>query len=193
MAITVKLTDATIALGGDWNGALAMVKSIAGRSYDGQAKTWALPLDLKAFSARAAGRPFDVLASATAHRAGEHVTRWGTRYGRNEWDAKRAVDAIQVPAALVAEAQQKRDAAERALIAVLGPNAAKVRNLYDRFAGDLDEAAELGYITFSSPARKAAIEAAFETYFADLEAAEQAIDDFRAIEERKIAEDYGIY
>lgn len=198
MAITVKLNDATISLGGDFAGALALVKSITGRCYDATNKTWTVPQDLKTFSSWASGLPFDVL-SGPAHRSGEHVTCWGTRYARNEWDAKTAKNNIQVPDALADEAHAKRDAAEQALDATLRSFGmddraiARLRGLYTQFAGDLGEAEEYGRIQFSSAERRAAVEIAFETYYRDWLKADEAVEDFIAAEERRIDEAHGVY
>ncbi|HEU5013936.1 MAG TPA: hypothetical protein VFT66_15555 [Roseiflexaceae bacterium] len=197
--LTVKLTDATVQVGGDFQNALAFIKSFDGRRYDGATKVWTVPTTLKAFAARCSF-PYDVAAASgdARHRSGEHVTRWGTRYRGDEWSAKREYAAMQPPAALIAEEQTKRDAAEQALIATLrgfgldDNGIARLRGLYDRCMGNLSEAEALGKIRFSSPERRAAVEAAFDAYYDAWNNADEGVEDYMDYEHRRIHEKYGL-
>ena len=186
MAITVKLSDATISLGGDFATALACVKAVPGRAYDSATKTWSVPQTLLHFQAAARGLPIDVVSSA-AGRSGQHITRYGNKYSAAEWDAKRAVDALVVPSAIAARCQQREDAAWQAFVAVIGDEA-KARQIdavLQRY-GSAEEAEEYGRIRFSSPARRAEIAAAWEQYLTEYLKSSEEGDDWLAAETERI-------
>jgi len=193
MAITVKLSDATISLGGDFATALACVKGVPGRAYNGATKTWSVPQTLHQFQAVARGLPIDVVSSASAGRSGQHITRYGSKYSAAEWDAKRAVDALVVPSAIAARCQQREDAAWQSFVAVIGDEA-KARQIdavLQRY-GSAEEAEEYGRIRFSSPARRTEIAAAWEQYLtAYLKASEEG-DDWLAAETARIYDETGL-
>lgn len=200
MAISVKLNDAEIRLGGEFGSALAFVKGFTGRSYDGQAKAWTVPMTLLDFQKSASGRfPIDVLSAANAARSGQHITKYGNKYSANEWSAKREYDAVRLPDALTAEARAREAAAEQALVEALkgfgmgDETIAKLRFIEQRFHGDLAEAEEYGKIRFSSAERREAIESAFARYWSDYLKAGEAVEDFLDAEQRRIDEKYGIY
>jgi hypothetical protein len=191
MAITVKLNDMTVTVGGDFQSALAFVKSFNGRRFDAATKTWIVPTTSKEFR-QGCTLPLDL-------GTGEHITSWGTRYSGSEWDAKHERDNITVPAGIVAQVAAAERAAEQALIdtlRALGMNdatIAKLRGIHNRFHGDLDLAVEMGKIVFSSAARRQAIENAFEAWETAYLKAQDAADDYIAAEERRIDEKYGVY
>ena len=198
MAINVQLIDALVQVGGDFQSALAFVKSFQHMPFDRERKLWTLPItDLKTFQARCTF-PFDIASASQSHRSGEHVTRYGTRYTANEWAATRASDALVPPDALVAQAQANEAAAEAAFLAslrVFGYSdalIARLRSIYDRFVGDLDEAEELGYVTFPVPGRKQQIEAIFETYYDAMLKADECVQDWLAAKQYKIDDSYGM-
>lgn len=186
MAITVKLSDATISLGGDFAFALACVKGVPGRAYDSATKTWRVPITLLQFQGVARGLPIDVVSSA-AGRSGQHITRYGNKYSAAEWDAKRAVDALVVPSAIAQRCQQREDAAWQAFVAVIGDEA-KARQIdavLQRY-GSAEEAEEYGRIRFSSPARRAEIAAAWEQYLTEYLKSSEEGDDWLAAETERI-------
>lgn len=165
MAITVKLTDAMVSLGGDFAVALARVKAISGRAYESSTKTWSVPQTLLQFQKEISGLPFDVLSATNAARSGQHVTRHGNKYSSAEWAAKRAVDALVVPAEIVARVEAREQAAWQAFVAVIGDEAKarQVSAVLQRYESAA-EAEEYGRIKFSSPARRAEIDAAWDAY-----------------------------
>ena len=198
MAINVQLIDALVQVGGNFQDALAFVKSFQHLPFDRERKLWTLPItDLKTFQARCTF-PFDIASASQSHRSGEHVTRYGTRYSRDAWEAKRASDALVPPDALVDAAQANKAAAEAAFLAslrVFGYSdalIARLRSIYDRFVGDLDEAEELGYVTFPVPGRKQQIEAIFETYYDAMLKADECVQDWLAAKQYKIDDSYGM-
>lgn len=197
MAINVQLIDALVQVGGNFQDALAFVKSFQHMPFDRERKLWALPAtDLKTFQARCTF-PFDIASASQSHRSGEHVTRYGTRYSRDAWEAKRASDALVPPDALVDAAQANKAAAEAAFLAslrVFGYSdalIARLRSIYDRFVGDLDEAEELGYVQFSA-GRKQQIEKIFETYYEAMLKADECVQDWLAAKQYKIDDSYGM-
>lgn len=196
MAITIKLEDATISLGGRFEDALALVKRLAPRNaFDRNTKVWTLPLTLVEFN-RQHAFPMDVLTAASPARSGQHITRYGTRYSGEEWSAKKAIDAIRVPDEIMARCAAKLAAAEQAFLTETGmtqQQAHQVRALWMRFVGDFDEAEAFGKIRFSSPARKAQIIAAMDAWIdAELHADDEA-EAYRAREERRILDGTGLY
>lgn len=197
MAINVQLIDALVQVGGNFQDALAFVKSFQHLPFDRERKLWTLPTtDLKTFQARCTF-PFDIASASQSHRSGEHVTRYGTRYSRDAWEAKRAFDALVPPDALVDAAQANEAAAEAAFLAslrVFGYSdalIARLRSIYDRFVGDLDEAEELGYVQFSA-GRKQQIEKIFETYYEAMLKADECVQDWLAAKQYKIDDSYGM-
>jgi hypothetical protein len=190
MSITVKLNDMTIRVGGDFQTALAFVKSFPGRSYDRETKVWVVPTTSKEFRGRCS-LPLDL--------GDGHITSWGTRYSTSEWRAKIERDTIKVPAKIVAQVTAAEQAAEQQLIDALrglgmdDATIVKLRGVYDRFHGDLGLAAEMGKIIFTSEERQQAIETAFEAHSWAYLRAQEIADDFIAAQERQIDEKYGVY
>lgn len=200
MALTIKLQDATVSLGGEFSSALAFVKSLPGRKYDGATKTNSAAMTLKEFSARAQGRPFDVQSAAQSHRSGEHVTRWGTRYSRNEWDAMRAADKAAGEAAHAARPQV--EAAEREIRAELqrralenAPSAEIARKMAALVEADggMSEAIERRLVKFSTPERESAWLAIDEWYWDAMWKAGEVERDAEAAARERVNDTYGIY
>lgn len=202
MAVTVKLTNATVSLGGEFSSALALVKSLPGRRYDSATKVNMVSIGLKEFSAVAAvhGLPFDVQSSAEAFRSGEHVTRWGTRYSRDEWDAMREGDKAAAAAAqaarpqvVAAEAEVRAELQRRAL--ENAPNAEIARKMAALVEADggMGEALERGLVKFSTPERKAAWLAIDEWYWNAMWQAGEAERDAECAARERVAQQYGIY
>lgn len=190
MAVMVKLNDATVSVGGDFNAALAYVKGFAGRRFDGATKMWIVPAALKDFTPIA---PMDIISG---QRGGQHVTRYGTRYSSQEWRLEQELHNAQAPIEAVRASAAAQDAAERALVAALGmPEAtvARMKGIELRCSGDWDEAVAAGWIKFSSPERRAAVETAFEAYHTAMCAALDIETAARQDVEQAIRERYEIY
>lgn len=191
MAITVKLQDETVRVGGDFQAALSVVKSFRGARFDPATKVWSIPAGIKEFRQRC-GLPLDLASGA-------HVTRWGTRYGAGEWAAKQASARITIPAEIMQQVDAAEQRAEQDLLGTLSSFGisdqaviAKLRRLYSDFVGDLGEAETCGKIRFSNPTRRAALEAALEAYDEDWLKAQEIAEDYRAAEQRRIEEEYGV-
>ena len=77
----------------------------------------------------------------------EHITRYGNKYSRAEWDAKKAVDAIRIPDEIARRCEVLHTAAWAALVAVIGDDAKATQVLgVARRYESLDEAEEYGRI-----------------------------------------------
>jgi hypothetical protein len=168
MAITVKLQNGTVSVGGEFKTALAFVKSLPGRRFDGATKTWTVAMGLEDFGKRCR-LPYDILAGQNSQarlQSGNHVTRYGTAYTRSEWDANKAVWV-----------------AERKISAEFGDKfSALKRELRDRLEGiglsdravdflmarenifSIEELEERGAVKFSSEERRAAVLAVAKWY-----------------------------
>ena len=194
MPITVKLTDAMVSLGGDFAVALARVKAISGRAYDSSTKTWSVPQTLLQFQKEVSGLPVDVLSAANPARSGQHITRYGNKYSRAEWAAKRAVDALVVPAEIVARVEAREQAAWQAFVAVIGDEAkAKQASAVLQRYESAAEAEEYGRIKFSSTARRAEIDAAWDAYQTALYRADQEAKDWIDAETHRIYDGTELY
>lgn len=184
MPITVKLTDAMVSLGGDFAVALARVKAISGRAYDSSTKTWSVPQTLLQFQKEVSGLPVDVLSA----------TRYGNKYSSAEWAAKRAVDALVVPAEIVARVEAREQAAWQAFVAVIGDEAkAKQASAVLQRYESAAEAEEYGRIKFSSTARRAEIDAAWDAYQTALYRADQEAKDWIDAETHRIYDGTELY
>ena len=94
MAIKVSLNDGIVEVGGNFQSALAFVKRQDGRKYDPTTKTWTVPQTVKEFIGwNNAGLPIDIVSGDNSNRYGDgnHVTRYGNVYSRDEWDAQKEV------------------------------------------------------------------------------------------------------
>lgn len=154
MALTVKLTDATVQVGGNFQQALGFVKRIDGRTFDGTTKTWSVPVDLKAFR-RLCSLPLDIIAGGGV-QAGRHITRYGSVYDRNEWEAKQATPAA-VEAATASFPSQfaalEQELAGRVAACGFAPHL--VPRITSIIASmQLEEMEEVGQVRYSTPERR---------------------------------------
>lgn len=156
MGIKVNLTDGQVELGGDFWRALAFVKAIEGRSYDGPTKTWTVPMTLQEFDSKNHAFPMDVLVGNSSNRnqTGAHHTRYGNVYTRDEWDANKAIWKME------AEVERKYapeiDAVKIDFVKALvdeGISENAARSVL-ALAWDFEEAVDRGKIQFSSQARQ---------------------------------------
>jgi hypothetical protein len=166
MAITVKLTDTTVKVGGEFKEALATIKAQAGRTYDPATKTWTVPMSLADFR-KVCSLPMDV-------EDGRHITAYGNPYSRSEWDATKAARRESATAEQAVRSQHAAnyetiDAELVARLEAINPKGAA--QLAKLIKDDALEAAEnAGRIKFSSPARRDALHTIAAWY-------EQAIDE----------------
>lgn len=163
MAIRVQLTDATVDVGGKFDEVIAFIRRLPGRRYSDKVNH--VELTLKEF-ARQCGYPYDVVNATDAHRAGQHVTRYGTRYGRGEWNAKKEIEGIEAEVNnQFAARYDALDADLKAQVASLGLDP-RIIDVLRR--GDLSELVEAGRVCFTSKEREEAIFTLEKWYFRSL-------------------------
>lgn len=183
MAIKVKLADGTVEVGGEFKAALEFIKGQVGRKWDAASKTWSVPQAVEQFRK---GCSFPLTLPG-----GDHVTRYGTRYERNEWaclqeesQAERAVARpyLDKTDEAMAEFRRKLEAAglsERGIGIVVN------------YQGMLDAAERDGMIGFSSPARRSEIEAICQGWHAEMDRLTRDLDDATHAAKENIAKKYG--
>lgn len=216
MAIKVNLADGNAEVGGEFNSALAFVKSFDGRKYDAAVKTWTVPVKLAEFLKRAEGRGLPTEYSGAAYPTGRresgHQTRYGNRYDNSEWAAMG--EARQAGSAAGQAMQEQVEAAEKALreaqmaflLKAVEGNAQVAEQLYRSFVGfnarwlmwSVEEVEAAGAIQFSSPARREAVIKAVEAardnnLLKGVLQAWQDQEDARVLAEQEIYEKYGVF
>ena len=180
--ITVSTKTGTIKVGGDFNQALTFIKGIQGRKFDGATKTWNVPLTAQELKTRMSGFPVEM-------PNGDHVTRYGNRYARNEWDAKCEAEKVNVTH------DENRRAVRQQMIAELGEwiqadKIAFVANLIESF--QLAGMMEYGKVKFSTPEKEAAILAIDDRYNAAMSKIIDAEEEEEAAKIERIYERYGV-
>lgn len=191
MGIIVKLSDATVEVGGEFSSTLAFVKGLPSRRYNSADKTNSVTMTLAEF-ARSCGRPYDVRSAAQTHRSGEHVTRWGTRYSRNEWDAKNEIAAAEKQ--IAQEFQPRYDALKAELrqrSTAIGLDARAVA-MIER-AGELEMMIEAGRVQFRTDARRREVLALNDWYASAWNAIYEEEQDRAGDAAKQILEANGIY
>jgi len=166
MGIKVNLEDGMVEIGGNFQGALAFVKRQKGREYDPATKTWTVPQTIKDFVGwNRAGLPIDIMSGDNSNRYGDgnHVTRYGNVYSRDEWDAqKEAWKAEGEIAAKYAPENAQNDRLFAEALREVGVSEKGIR-MIRAYIWDLEEVE--GYrIKFSSPERRKQIYAIVEAY-----------------------------
>lgn len=188
MAITVKLTDATVSVGGDFGRALSFIKGLPGRRYDGATKTNSVALSLADFRAAALhGYTFEIVSGANA---GAKVAQHGNVYTRSERDAygatrdaEKRIAAEYAPRFDALDAELRRRATEAGI-------PAQVVGWIERF--EIEDMVECGRLQFSSDARRQQVETLGAWYDRAYHALYQERDDVRDTAERDIYAQYGI-
>ncbi len=166
MGIKVSLSDGMVEVGGEFKSALSFVKGQKGRTYDPATKTWAIPMTVKEFVGyNRTGRPLDILSSNGRGRyeSGNHVTRYGTAYSRNEWDSQREIWKAEkeVAAKYAPESDEVEMAFSEAMIAI-GVSKEGIR-IIRAFIWDFEDV-EGDRFQFSSQERRDKIFAIVEAY-----------------------------
>ena len=156
MAITVKLQDQTVRVGGNFQGALRWVKGFQGRTYDPRTKTWTVPTTYVEFKKRSRF-PLDI-------DGGDHVTKYGNAYTRGEWNTNKAIWKSEEE---VADKYFDEHAVNRDWLCnelqKIGVNEQGARYILARHE-TLDIEKECGRVQFSSPQRRKQVLAAVEKF-----------------------------
>ncbi len=193
MAITVKLQDGTVSVGGEFNRALSFVKGLTGRRFDGATRTWTVPMGLTEFGQRCS-LPYDVLGgNGTGHNAsGNHVTRYGNAYSREEWTATK--EARRAESRVADEFAPKFDALKAELcsrIQAAGLSDAAVKFLASgTHIFEIEDLEEMRAIKFSSAERRAAVLAVAKWYDGEYVKLHNAEQDAMEGERERIFEHY---
>lgn len=196
MGIKVKFNDGLVEVGGEFTEALAWVKSLQGRKYDSSTKTWSCPAEMQA-TMRYCSFPYDVLAgdgSNGKYRSGNHVTKYGSVYSREEWQQAQEIRSIQ----LEGDYSRQLDDAYGQLLAELRATGA-LEKVVVGIACEIQDGnsiawlEEAGKIVFTSLDRRQAFVAAEEKYFEAIARISRAEGDELATKEELIFEKYDIY
>lgn len=167
--ITVNCKDGKIQIGGNFDSAKAIVKAMGGK-FDWNSKEWTVTCPVKEFDPLRIGLPVDVISGEQNGRmaSGNHATRYGNVYSRNEWNATQEAGKVS----LHEEYQPKHDALKNELRAKLTAfNPASADRLYPIISGlELDIYIEQGVVQFTSPEREQALRA-IEDWFCDAQTA----------------------
>lgn len=171
MAIKVFCKDGSLEIGGAFADALAVVKAVPGRQYDGSLKAWRVGISCKEMAARTS---LQIILPS-----GERVFPGGNRYTTEEWELLK--EEHQRVEAAVDAAQDAEISAIRWLksrIAALGlPEAAqkKLIGIIANAGGDgLSGAEEEGKIQFSSAERRSLLLGIEDEYLRRVNAAYDA-------------------
>ena len=191
MGVKVKLTDGEVELGGNFQSALSFVRGFTGRSHDPSTKTWTIPITLKEFG-KHNSFPTEVLGSKGRHGryvAGNHITKYGTVYSADEWDAnKRAWKAEAEISSGFSGSYQDAESKFRQALAEIGVSQQGISVLV-RNTWDLEEMVEFGRIKFASQEHERQVMAAVESYRQALEQTGQQEDDAIAAAQENIFND----
>lgn len=177
MAIRVKLSDATIELGGNFNSALQFVKGFSGRKYDPATKTWTVPTSISEFQ-KHNRFPTEILSGNGGNRyaSGNHVTKFGNAYSRDEWDATQEARSVEAKvAADFAKEKVALDSQFRQRLADIGLSENAIGLLASK-PFDTEEMEEAGRIHFSSDERRTEIYAAIKWFRSEMERVWRAED-----------------
>lgn len=189
--IKVKLNDGKkVKVGGDFQRALEMIKAIPGRKYDGQEKTWTVPMDLGEFCSKASfySLPIDIIegdGESQRLASGNHITSYGNAASSEEWRAQKDVWAaekrITNEHADAIEAPKQWFVSEMVAIGIPEQAAKSVLGLIQ--IHDLEYQIGIGKIQFSSQEREQQVRALVAEYWkrqmAAYEAEEAALDSAR--------------
>lgn len=180
--ITVQTTTGKVNIGGDFNRAVAQVKAVSGRKFDSQSKTWSVPISAEELKKKLCMLPIDL-------PNGQHITRYGNHYDRNEWQATQEANKVSIT-----------HSNDRAVLSAwlrdeLGKWIASdkigfVAGLIETFK--LEDQMERGKVQFSTPEKETGVLAIDEEYCRRIyviTSAEQ--DEEEAIQERIFAK-YGV-
>jgi hypothetical protein len=165
MAIRINLKDATVELGGNFNSALRFVKGFSGRKYDPTTKTWTVPTTISEFQ-KFNTFPTEIISGNGGNRyaSGNHVTKFGNAYSRDEWDAtQEAWSAKAEIASSTAKHEVALDSQVREKLSAIGLSDNAVSLLASK-PFDIEEMEEAGRIRFSSDERRAEIYAIIEWF-----------------------------
>ncbi len=180
--ITVQTTTGTCKVGGDFNSALAQIKAISGREFDSQTRTWSVPLTAEELKKKLHFLPVDL-------PNGQHITRYGNRYERNEWQATQEAGKVRV------EHTDARDDLRMWLKAELTKwiDASKVGVVGGLIEmAQLEDRIEYGSVQFSTPEKAAAITAINEEYWQRRHEIMVAEEDAEEAIKDRIYDKYGV-
>ena len=192
MGIKIKCSDGMIEIGGDFQGALALVKSIDGRQYDPATKIWTVPVSIHRFDSLKIGRPVNVLSGDERgrFRSGDHHTRYGNVYSRDEWAATTEANQAEGEVGRQFEGREAEiEAKYRQQLAGLG--------IDEQMAGTIlswrfEDLVESGQIKFSSPEREQAIWAIRNAHADEMMEVWRAEDDAKEAARERIWGKYGL-
>lgn len=188
--ITVNCSDGKISIGGDFNAAKSFIKN-CGAHFNGATKEWSIGESIKKFDPLN-GFPFpvDVLSGSNGRMSsGDHVTRYGNSYTRNEWNAKIESEKVS----LSHKFQPRFDTLKGELISKLQPLTPddKIARIIDSFDG-IDEMVSRGALIFSSPEKERAIREIENWYDSAKSALYQEQDDAETAIKEQIYDKYGL-
>ena len=192
--LNVKLQNGKVQVGGDFYRALAHVKRISGRKYDGDTKTWNVPQSMEEFT-KDCGFPVTVLSGnglTAKNHSGSHKTQYGNWYSENEWSAIGEVRESDknISNSYADRLNQVDRDCEQALRDAGFPE--QFIGWLNGSLGDLEDVEARHNIKWSSPARREQVESILKSHVSEWMAIKEEELEAARIAEEAIWERHGV-